>query len=440
MRSGATLGAIVLRLIAIPLLTISPPAGLFVSPPPTPLLPSVLAGPAATESVDIVPSSSNVEPPQLARSASAVLQPQAPVHSTSSESASLRKVAESALGSSVPLVAEGRSLWGIPPAHGVSVDTIERANPLQSTELIRAGERQTIPPKIADQQETPGVTPGSSGPIKSTAVSASPRTAPIEHVVARGESLWSIARRYRVTVPALADANGLTEEATLYAGRKLVIPTPDSAPSESFTPSGAEAGASRVRSTSIVVAQGQSIWEIAQEHGVSVEALVRANRLQNSDVIWAGQRLTIPPQTAAPQRLVALAWQASHRLRAGLLWPARGLITSGFGMRRHPVFGTRRMHTGVDIGAPWGSPVLAADSGIVIFVGWLGGYGRTIRITHGASTTTLYGHLSAILVRAGQVVQRGDVIGRVGNTGYSTGPHLLFEVRMDGAPVNPLGR
>jgi murein DD-endopeptidase MepM/ murein hydrolase activator NlpD len=128
------------------------------------------------------------------------------------------------------------------------------------------------------------------------------------------------------------------------------------------------------------------------------------------------------------------------RVRAGFLWPARGPITSGFGMRRHPIFRITRMHNGVDIAAPWGSPVLAAAPGRVLYTGWFGGYGKMILLDHGSGVTTLYAHLSRILVRRGQVVERGQRIGRVGSTGYSTGPHLHFEVRIDGRPVNPLGR
>jgi murein DD-endopeptidase MepM/ murein hydrolase activator NlpD len=122
-------------------------------------------------------------------------------------------------------------------------------------------------------------------------------------------------------------------------------------------------------------------------------------------------------------------------------WPTPGYtsITSPFGMRYHPILKTRKLHTGVDIGAPNGVKILAADSGTVIFSGWLGAYGQAIIIDHGAGISTLYGHQSELLVGEGDGVTKGQTIGRVGSTGWSTGPHLHFEVRTNGTPVNPIG-
>lgn len=122
------------------------------------------------------------------------------------------------------------------------------------------------------------------------------------------------------------------------------------------------------------------------------------------------------------------------------LWPARGVFTSGFGYRRHPIFGIRRLHTGQDIAAPRGAPVLAAADGRVMYTGWFGGYGKIVILDHGDGVSTLYAHLSAILVRSGAAVRRGQPIGRVGSTGYSTGPHVHFEIRINGRPINPARR
>ncbi|MEA2459992.1 MAG: hypothetical protein QOH90_169 [Actinomycetota bacterium] len=121
-----------------------------------------------------------------------------------------------------------------------------------------------------------------------------------------------------------------------------------------------------------------------------------------------------------------------------LAWPAAGPVTSPFGWRTHPIFGDRRLHTGIDIGAPYGAPVWAADNGTVTFAGVMSGYGNVIVIDHGGGLSTTYNHLSAFTVGSGQSVGRGQQIGNVGCSGYCTGPHLHFEVRINGTPVDPM--
>ena len=118
--------------------------------------------------------------------------------------------------------------------------------------------------------------------------------------------------------------------------------------------------------------------------------------------------------------------------------PVNGPITSTFGPRQHPIFETTRMHTGVDFGSPSGTPIKAAGAGEVIWAGERGGYGTVVIIDHGGSTATLYAHQSRVAVKDGATVTRGQTIGYVGSTGYSTGPHLHFEVRVGGNPVDPL--
>lgn len=122
-----------------------------------------------------------------------------------------------------------------------------------------------------------------------------------------------------------------------------------------------------------------------------------------------------------------------------LTWPADGPLTSGFGPRLHPVTGAHRLHAGIDIGAPAGAAVRAAAPGTVTFAGTMGGYGTTTTIDHGGGVSTLYAHQTATTVSPGEQVRAGDVVGRVGSTGVSTGPHLHFEVSVAGAPADPLG-
>lgn len=123
----------------------------------------------------------------------------------------------------------------------------------------------------------------------------------------------------------------------------------------------------------------------------------------------------------------------------GLIRPVDAGVTSPFGYRMHPIFHVRKLHTGIDLGAGSGTSIRAAGAGRVVFAGWRGGYGRVIILDHGGGVTTLYAHQSALLVSEGRQVSQGQAIGRVGSTGYSTGPHLHFEVRVDGSPVDPMG-
>ena len=118
--------------------------------------------------------------------------------------------------------------------------------------------------------------------------------------------------------------------------------------------------------------------------------------------------------------------------------PCDAPITSSFGWRMHPILGYERFHSGIDFGADYGVPIRAANTGIVIFAGWYGGYGNTVIVDHGNDITTLYAHSSELYVAEGQVVQRGQAIAAIGSTGLSTGPHLHFEIRQNGEPVDPM--
>ena len=123
----------------------------------------------------------------------------------------------------------------------------------------------------------------------------------------------------------------------------------------------------------------------------------------------------------------------------GMIWPISGPITSEFGWRTHPIFGTARFHSGLDIGGDYGMPIYAAASGTVIYAGWISGYGNAVIIDHGGGITTLYGHNDSLNVSEGENVAQGQVIAMCGSTGNSTGPHCHFEVRENGEPVSPYG-
>jgi murein DD-endopeptidase MepM/ murein hydrolase activator NlpD len=122
----------------------------------------------------------------------------------------------------------------------------------------------------------------------------------------------------------------------------------------------------------------------------------------------------------------------------GWLWPGYGRLTSRYGYRRHPIYGDRRFHAGIDIGGGYGAQILATETGVVIYAGPASGYGRLVVVSHGSRISSAYAHMSAISVREGQLVSRGQTLGRIGNAGTSTGPHLHFEIRVSGEPVDPL--
>lgn len=121
-----------------------------------------------------------------------------------------------------------------------------------------------------------------------------------------------------------------------------------------------------------------------------------------------------------------------------LVWPTSGRITSSYGWRTHPIYGYRSFHTGIDIGAPSGQRVIAARRGEILYTGYKNAYGLIVIIDHGNSLATVYAHLSKVYVRPGQYVRTGSAIAAVGSTGWSTGPHLHFEVRVNGDHVNPV--
>ena len=130
--------------------------------------------------------------------------------------------------------------------------------------------------------------------------------------------------------------------------------------------------------------------------------------------------------------------QADARQPDQMMAPVPGRVTSGFGSRVHPIFRFRRFHGGIDFGSPSGTPIIASADGQVVGAGWSGGYGRQVRIAHGGGIVTTYSHMSSIAAVPGAEVRQGEVIGYVGSSGVSTGPHLHFEVRVGGRAVDPL--
>ncbi|MBD1867663.1 peptidoglycan DD-metalloendopeptidase family protein [Leptolyngbya sp. FACHB-671] len=171
--------------------------------------------------------------------------------------------------------------------------------------------------------------------------------------------------------------------------------------------------------------QQDLIARLRQDRNALEEAEAQLERDSATIAVLIRQRLSIPGPVV--------------RGTGQFTYPSIGIVTSNFGWRVHPILGYRRFHAGIDFGASHGSTIQAADAGVVIFSGWYGGYGNAVVISHGGDLTTLYGHASELYVSEGQTVQQGQAIAAIGSTGFSTGPHLHFEVRQNGEPVNPLG-
>ncbi|MBC5815977.1 MAG: peptidoglycan DD-metalloendopeptidase family protein [Candidatus Eremiobacteraeota bacterium] len=170
-----------------------------------------------------------------------------------------------------------------------------------------------------------------------------------------------------------------------------------------------------------------------------MESLSSGEEAQLEALILARQR-EIEAERLARQRAAGITGPVVTDSGGSLSWPVSGTITSPYGPRRNPFGGGMEIHQGLDIGASMGTTISAAAAGTIISAGWYGGYGNFILIDHGNGLSTGYGHCSQIFVSAGQEVQRGQAIGAVGSTGVSTGPHLHFEVRVNGKTVDPASR
>ena len=270
----------------------------------------------------------------------------------------------------------------------------------------------------------------------------------------------------RSQVRAMSQPDGSTPDGALLAAVVLKIARTEEASTAGPPEAPAANPAAPIFHT---VVSGDTLWQIARTAGVSVRALAAVNHICEEDVLRLGEVLVLlapvgpiqdvrsdndscegvsRPAAWNPRRSVAgagagLPDQSVQQEHPGLsevpmVWPSSGVVTSRFGWRTHPIFGTREFHTGVDIAARGGSPVLAAREGVVLFVGWRVGSGRIIVVSHGDGLETAYSHLSKATVQIGERVTEGQVIGLVGSTGWSTGPHLFFEIRRNGVPQNPL--
>lgn len=232
----------------------------------------------------------------------------------------------------------------------------------------------------------------------------------LSYTVKAGDTLWGIANKYDVSVETLIKLNRLKNANRLQIGQKLTILTADGI----IHP----------------VSRGESLWSISRTYDTSVEDIIWANNLKQPDILQIGQKLIIPGIHTA--KVTAKAAVNTSTTRLSFIWPLRSIISSYYG----PRWG--RFHSGIDIAASKGTDIKAAADGTVEAAGWLGNYGYMVLLNHGAGIKTRYAHASKLLVKKGQKVKQGEVIAKVGNTGRSTGPHLHFEVIINGRTKNPL--
>ncbi len=223
------------------------------------------------------------------------------------------------------------------------------------------------------------------------------------HEVQPGENLWSIAGKYDINIDTLIGANDIKNMNNIMPGDELTILP--------------------VKGIKYKIGPGDSLAEIVSTYDLDRAKVMRANELSGPDDLDTGDVLILPG--AEPE------FGYQDRLNQMLIRPVDGRVSSPFG----PRWGSH--HDGIDYAVPTGTPVRAAGGGRVVHVGYSSGYGRTVIVEHQDGMRTLYAHLNSYQVSQGQRVNRGQIIARSGNTGRSTGPHLHFEVRVNGRPVNP---
>lgn len=241
----------------------------------------------------------------------------------------------------------------------------------------------------------------------------------IFYTVSRGDTLVQIAGTYDVSVSTIKESNKIVNPNLIHPGQELEFPA--------------------VNGLLYTVAEGDQLSSLAEKFEVELETIWFANAL-DSDILEPGMKIVIPgarlsnptPVKTVSPAVTSRSVDLTNVSLPGLIWPLEGRISSPFGEWRGSDY-----HRGLDVTGKHGTPIYAAASGTVIASGWKGTYGYMVLIEHNSEVSTLYAHASKLLVKKGDYVEQGQQIARVGSTGRSTGPHLHFELRIDGIQVNP---
>ncbi len=315
-------------------------------------------------------------------------------------------------------VKPGDTISGIAARFGVSIEEIRSLNNL-SGHLMLQGQILEIPGQKVEQER--------SAPSEEREKEEKTPTGTIEYRVEKGDTLSSIASRFGVSVEEIRSENELGGD-FIVQGQTLEIPGQPQGSSrddDRVSPEREEESPAATQTIEYEIRRGDTLSGIALRFNISVEEIREENNL-TGDMIYRGQEIRIPNQ---PREIQTVDFK----------WPVEGgKITSPFGYRTHPVDGTRQFHSGIDIALPRGTPVKAAASGKVICSEWQTGWGRIITIDHGDDLISLYAHNDKLLIEAGTHVAQGQVIALSGNSGITTGPHLHFEIRREGDPVDPM--
>jgi murein DD-endopeptidase MepM/ murein hydrolase activator NlpD len=236
-----------------------------------------------------------------------------------------------------------------------------------------------------------------------------------EHRIQQGENFWKVAKQYGVDIDTIVGANPGMEKLHASLGQTIRVP-----------------GSKGAVHTTI---EQEDVHAIAARYGKPAEIIAEVNNLRPKHILVPGLELFIP---GAKPAMLSGAMAAHYSLRGIFGSPLPGRITSGMGLRTHPIGGFRGRHTGVDLAASEGTRIVAAAAGTVIQTGEGEYIGKFVILSHDNAHATLYGHCSQILAGSGKTVKKGQVIAKVGQTGRTTGPHLHFEIRKGGVPQDPL--
>lgn len=225
----------------------------------------------------------------------------------------------------------------------------------------------------------------------------------IEHTYKTTDSLNKIAKMYGTDVNSIRSTNYIEAVGLLYNGKRLIV--------------------HNKKGVLYKLSKRETLDTVAKKFKRSKEVLLLVNNKPGNYKFQVGEYIFVP--------------NAYLRFKDFMLPVFNTKITSNFGWRMHPIFGMLKFHEGIDLKQKYGTPVRAACDGKVIFSGWAKGYGKLVILKHHKGFTTYYGHLSKTRVKVGSYVVKGQIIGNVGTTGWTTGPHLHFEVRKNGIPINP---